>query len=43
MMGVLADLFGIRMVFVFSGILLLIVSMMVYRSRKLLVRNGMER
>ncbi|GGN55887.1 MFS transporter [Oceanobacillus indicireducens] len=43
MMGVLADLFGIRMVFVFSGILLLIVSMMVYRSRKLFVRNEMER
>ena len=43
LMGVLADLFGVRMVFVFSGILLLIVSMVVYRNRKLFVRNRIER
>ncbi|MCM3764491.1 MFS transporter [Neobacillus niacini] len=42
MMGILADLAGIRMVFVISGILLAIVSVVVYRNRVLFVRNVKE-
>ncbi|WP_413306252.1 MFS transporter [Bacillus sp. 1P10SD] len=41
-MGFLADLLGIRFVFVISGFLLLIVSIIVYKSDHLLVRNVME-
>ena len=39
MMGVLADLFGIRMVFIISGLLLAIVSLIVYRNKKRFIRN----
>ncbi|WP_066309108.1 MFS transporter [Bacillus sp. FJAT-29814] len=41
-MGILADLMGIRMVFVISGLLLAIVSAVIYRNRALFVRNVME-
>lgn len=42
LMGVLADLFGIRLVFVISGLLLVIVSTIVFHSKPLFVRNVME-
>ncbi|MEY2355501.1 MFS transporter [Lysinibacillus capsici] len=41
-MGVLADLLGIRMVFVISGLLLAIVSTIAYKNKQLFVRNVME-
>lgn len=41
-MGILADLFGIRIVFVISGLLLALVSTVVYRNRLLFVRNVMD-
>lgn len=42
-MGVLADFLGIRMVFVISGLLLAIVSIIAYKNKQLFVRNVMER
>lgn len=42
-MGVLADFLGIRMVFVISGLLLAIVSIIAYKNKQLFVRNAMER
>lgn len=41
-MGVLADLLGIRIVFVISGLLLAIVSTIAYKNKQLFVRNVME-
>lgn len=41
-MGLLADLLGIRIVFIISGLLLALVSVMVYKNRQLFVRNVME-
>ncbi len=42
-MGVLADFLGIRMVFVISGLLLAIVSIIAHKNKQLFVRNVMER
>ncbi|AMW99426.1 MFS transporter [Rummeliibacillus stabekisii] len=42
-MGVLADFLGIRMVFVISGLLLAIVSIIAHKNKHLFVRNVMER
>lgn len=42
-MGVLADLFGIRIVFIISGLLLALVSVITYRNKQLFVRNVMEK
>ncbi|WP_144481391.1 MFS transporter [Cytobacillus oceanisediminis] len=39
LMGLLADLLGIRIVFMISGILLAVVSLIVYKSKHLFVRN----
>lgn len=41
-MGLLADLLGVRIVFIISGLLLALVSTMVYKNRQLFVRNVME-
>ncbi|MCL1696053.1 MFS transporter [Lysinibacillus sp. BPa_S21] len=41
-MGVLADLLGIRIVFVISGLLLAIVSTIAYKNKPLFVRNVLE-
>ena len=41
-MGVLADLLGIRIVFVISGLLLAIVSTIAHKNKQLFVRNVME-
>lgn len=41
-MGVLADLLGIRIVFVISGLLLAIVSTFAHKNKQLFVRNVME-
>jgi MFS transporter, DHA3 family, macrolide efflux protein len=41
-MGLLADLLGIRIVFMISGILLAVVSLIVYKSKHLFVRNIIE-
>ena len=41
-MGLLADLLGIRDVFVISGLLLAIVSLMAHKNKQLFVRNVME-
>ncbi|MCH7321627.1 MFS transporter [Solibacillus sp. MA9] len=41
-MGVLADLLGIRIVFVISGLLLAIVSTIAHKNKQLFVRNIME-
>ncbi|MGE7023371.1 MFS transporter [Solibacillus cecembensis] len=41
-MGVLADLLGIRIVFVISGLLLAIVSAIAHKNKQLFVRNVME-
>jgi len=41
-MGLLADMIGIRAVFILSGLLLAIVSTIVYKSRELFVRNVIE-
>lgn len=38
-MGVLADLFGVRIVFLISGILLAVVSVIVHKNKQLFVRN----
>ncbi|MGR6896864.1 MFS transporter [Rummeliibacillus sp. TYF-LIM-RU47] len=42
-MGVLADFLGIRIVFVISGLLLAIVSIIAHKNKQLFVRNVMER
>lgn len=41
-MGILADWLGIRIVFVFSGLLLAVVSLIVHKNKQLFVRNVME-
>jgi MFS transporter, DHA3 family, macrolide efflux protein len=41
-MGLLADLLGIRIVFVISGLFLAIVSIIVYKNKQLFVRNVMN-
>ncbi|MFT9820008.1 hypothetical protein [Lysinibacillus sp. NPDC056185] len=41
-MGLLADLLGIRIVFVISGLLLAIVSTIAHKNKQLFVRNIME-
>lgn len=41
-MGLLADLLGVRIVFVISGLLLAIVSTITYKNKRLFVRNVME-
>lgn len=41
-MGVLADLLGIRIVFVISGLLLAVVSTIAHKNKQLFVRNVME-
>ncbi|WNF25105.1 MFS transporter [Mesobacillus jeotgali] len=41
-MGLLADLLEIRIVFIISGILLAVVSLIVYKSKHLFVRNIIE-
>jgi MFS transporter, DHA3 family, macrolide efflux protein len=41
-MGVLADLFGIRIVFIISGLLLAVVSTIAHKNKQLFVRNVME-
>jgi MFS transporter, DHA3 family, macrolide efflux protein len=41
-MGLLADLLGIRIVFMISGILLAVVSIIVFKSKHLFVRNIIE-
>ena len=41
-MGLLADLLGIRIVFMISGILLAVVSLIVFKSKHLFVRNIIE-
>ncbi|MEY9974910.1 MFS family permease [Lysinibacillus sp. RC46] len=41
-MGLLADLLGIRIVFVISGLLLAIVSIIAHKNKQLFVRNIME-
>ncbi|SDN37394.1 MFS transporter [Bacillus sp. OK048] len=41
-MGLLADLLGIRIVFVISGLFLAIVSTIVYKNKQLFVRNVMK-
>ena len=41
-MGVVADLFGIRIVFVISGLLLAVVSTITHKNKQLFVRNVME-
>jgi MFS transporter, DHA3 family, macrolide efflux protein len=41
-MGLLADLLGIRIVFIISGLLLALVSTIVYKNKPLFVRNVME-
>ncbi|WP_244916615.1 MFS transporter [Pseudogracilibacillus auburnensis] len=41
-MGMVADLLGIRMVFVISGLLLAIVCIVVYNNKQLLVSNVIE-
>lgn len=41
-MGVLADLLGIRIVFVISGLLLAVVSTITHKNKQLFVRNVME-
>ncbi|GKV69284.1 MFS transporter [Sporosarcina sp. NCCP-2716] len=38
-MGVLADLLGVRSVFLFSGLLLAIVTLLVFRNKLLFIRN----
>lgn len=39
MMGILADLVGVRIVFVISGLLLALVSIIVYKNKQLFMRN----
>ncbi|WP_040758832.1 MFS transporter [Sporosarcina newyorkensis] len=41
-MGILADLFGVRCVFLVSGLMLAIVTLIVYKNKHLFVRNIME-
>lgn len=41
-MGILSDWLGIRIVFVISGIMLALVSIMVLKSRQLFIRNVLE-
>lgn len=41
-MGILADLFGVRSVFLVSGLMLAIVTLIVYKNKHLFVRNIME-
>jgi len=41
-MGILADLFGVRSVFLVSGVMLVIVTGIVYRNKHLFVKNTME-
>lgn len=41
-MGMLADLLGVQMVFLISGLLLAIVSTIVYKNKSLFVRNTMK-
>ncbi|MPM56862.1 hypothetical protein SDC9_103678 [bioreactor metagenome] len=41
-MGVLADLYGVRRVFIISGVLLVIVSVIVHKNKQLFVRNVSE-
>ncbi|WP_343051129.1 MFS transporter [Paraliobacillus salinarum] len=41
-MGILADLVGVRSVFLVSGVMLAIVSVIVYRNKHLFVRNIVE-
>lgn len=41
-MGILADLVGVRSVFLVSGVLLAIVTVIVYRDKHLFVRNIVE-
>lgn len=41
-MGILADLLGIRIVFLISGLLLAVVSTIVYKNKRLFVRNVIE-
>lgn len=41
-MGVLADLFGVRVVFIISGVLLAIVSFIVHKNKQLFVKNIKE-
>lgn len=41
-MGILADLLGIRIVFILSGLLLALVSTIVYKNKQLFVTNDME-
>lgn len=38
-MGIMADLFGVRSVFLVSGVMLLIVTLIVYKNKHLFVRN----
>ncbi|GAB0166822.1 MFS transporter [Lysinibacillus sp. CTST325] len=42
LMGILSDLWGIRIVFVISGLLLAIVCTIVHKNKQLFVRNVME-
>lgn len=42
-MGLLADLLGVRIVFVISGLLLAVVSTIAYNNKQLFVRNVMEK
>ena len=41
-MGLLADFMGIRFVFIISGVLLAIVSVIVHQNKGLFVRNVMK-
>ena len=41
-MGILADLFGVRSVFLVSGLMLAIVTLIVYKNKHLFVRNIMK-
>jgi MFS transporter, DHA3 family, macrolide efflux protein len=41
-MGLLADLLGVRMVFAISGLILVLVSAIVYKNKQLFLRNVME-
>lgn len=42
MMGILSDLFGVRSVFLISGLMLAIVTVIVYRNKHLFVQNIVE-
>ncbi len=40
LMGILTDLFGVRIVFIFSGLLLAFVSMIIYKNKSLFIRHN---